>query len=96
MELPLHLELEERFDPGLGRDDPFGQNNVLHGDELDVADLIRQLIDSALPLMLACNENCPGLCPECGRKRDGTMPLPAPGVTHDGKSQMENPALENA
>lgn len=78
MELPLHLELEERFDPGLGRDDPFGQNNVLHGDELDVADLIRQLIDSALPLMLACNENCPGLCPECGRKRDGTCRCPHP------------------
>ena len=69
--LPLHLELAEMFDPGGDREDPLAENNVLQGDELDLRDLVRQLIDSALPIVLLCNDDCPGLCADCGLKRDG-------------------------
>ncbi|MDQ2908993.1 MAG: YceD family protein [Candidatus Eremiobacteraeota bacterium] len=72
VDLPLHLEIDERVDPESGRDDPLGEGNVLRGEELDVADLTRQQIDSALPLVLACSNDCPGLCPQCGRKRAGS------------------------
>jgi uncharacterized protein len=70
--LPLHLEPNEVFAPGSEREDPLGESNVLDGDELDLRDLVRQLIDSALPIVLLCNDNCPGLCADCGLKRDGT------------------------
>jgi uncharacterized protein len=74
--LPLHLEIDERFEPGYERDDPFGENNVLVGDELDVGDLVRQLIDSALPLVLHCTDDCGGLCPACGNPRNGACRCP--------------------
>jgi uncharacterized protein len=69
--LPLQLELSEMFDPDGDREDPLGESNVLAGDELDLLDLVRQFIDSALPIVLLCNDACPGLCADCGHKRDG-------------------------
>ena len=70
--VPATVEVEERFDPPSGTDDPFGENNVLNGTALDVGDLVRQLVTSALPLTLTCDENCRGLCDRCGRsKNDG-------------------------
>jgi uncharacterized protein len=85
--LPLHLDVVECLEPPGGSSDPFGENNVLAGDQLDLPDLVRQLIDSALPIVLLCDENCPGLCPTCGKRRDGACfcgPTD-PGVT-DGQS----------
>ena len=69
---PLHLVVDEQIEPGAAeRDvDPFAENNVLVGTELDVADLARQLVDAALPLTLRCREDCLGLCPRCGRNRN--------------------------
>jgi uncharacterized protein len=68
--LPLHLELHETLEPAGERDLPLGESNVFSGEELDVRDLVRQLIDSALPIVLLCSEDCPGLCSDCGHKRD--------------------------
>ena len=68
---PVHVEIDERFESSSGSD-PFADGNVLSGDELDLTDLVRQLIDSALPLVLVCREDCAGLCATCGQKRDGT------------------------
>jgi uncharacterized protein len=70
--LDLELELDERLEPGADRDDPLGENNVLDGDQLDLQDLVRQVIDSALPLAVLCDDDCTGLCTTCGHKRDGT------------------------
>jgi uncharacterized protein len=69
--LPLHLDIDERFDPESGTHDPLGETNVLSGDLLDLDDLTRQTIDAALPIALVCDESCGGLCTECGLKRDG-------------------------
>jgi len=68
--LPLHLIVDERFDPSSDRENPLGESNVLVGDELDLPDLVRQLTDSALPIVLLCDEHCPGLCGTCGQKHD--------------------------
>jgi uncharacterized protein len=83
--LPLSVEVDERFEPvdspkgaDADRNDPLSESNVLVGGELDVADLTRQLIDSALPLVLLCSEDCRGLCAECGQKPDGACRCPKP------------------
>ena len=94
--LPLHLEIDERLDPDRERDDPLGENNVLSGTNLDVGDLVRQLVTSALPFGLVCGEGCRGLCTTCGRSKNpgGGCDCPATEGDH-GESQVENPALEN-
>jgi uncharacterized protein len=66
----LHLEVDERFMPKNDQDGPFAENNVLDGSQLDLADLVRQLIGSALPLALVCSDECRGLCPVCGLNRN--------------------------
>ncbi|GAC1539703.1 MAG: hypothetical protein NVS3B16_00950 [Vulcanimicrobiaceae bacterium] len=68
--LPLHIDVDEQFDPTSDRENPLGESNVLVGDELDLQDLVRQLTDSALPIVLLCDEQCPGLCATCGHKHD--------------------------
>jgi uncharacterized protein len=76
--LPVHLDVSERLEPPGEAPEPFADSNVLVGDQLDLSDLVRQLIDSALPIVLLCNEDCPGLCPTCGKRRDGTCRCPPP------------------
>lgn len=68
--VPTHIEVEERFDPPGGTSDPFAENNVLSGNSLDVGDLTRQLVTSALPMGFVCKEECAGLCPQCGHNRN--------------------------
>jgi uncharacterized protein len=36
----------------------------------DVADMVRQAVMLAVPMMPLCNENCEGLCPQCGVDRN--------------------------
>jgi uncharacterized protein len=67
----LNLPVDERIEAG-ETPDPLAENNVLNGDDLDLHDLIRQLIDSALPMTLLCTDDCRGLCAACGQKRDGS------------------------
>lgn len=65
--VPLDLLLDERFEPA-GAADPFAESNVLHGAELDILDLVRQAIGSALPMVVLCSDECPGLCSTCGQR----------------------------
>jgi uncharacterized protein len=76
--LSIHLDVHERLDPDSDRADPLGESNVLADDHLDLEDLVRQLIDSAVPLVLLCDDDCRGLCPSCGKKRDGVCRCPQP------------------
>ncbi len=66
----LHIDVDERFDPPSGSSDPFGENNVLTGTELDAGDLARQLVTAALPFGLVCSEECRGLCARCGLNKN--------------------------
>ncbi len=68
--LPMTVAVEERLDPPSGTDDPFGENNVLNGTSLDVTDLVRQVLTSALPYGLTCKDDCRGLCMSCGRNKN--------------------------
>lgn len=49
----------------VGADDDEDQR-VLEGDLLDLEDTIRDAVVPALPFQPVCNEDCPGLCSECG------------------------------
>ena len=69
LERPLHVDVDECVVPNGEGEGEFAQSNVLHGALLDVADLTRQLVDSALPMLFLCSEDCPGLCPSCGLSR---------------------------
>jgi uncharacterized protein len=66
VEVQVHADVDERLDPHVGRDDPFGESNVLAGNRLDVADLAQQLVLSELPMGLRCTQDCKGLCGICG------------------------------
>ena len=68
----IDVEVDECIPVGSQSEADFAESNVLEGTFLDVADLARQLIDSALPMLLLCSDDCPGLCPSCGSVlRDG-------------------------
>jgi uncharacterized protein len=65
----IHIDVDECFAPNGSSDGVFAEGNVLDGAALDVADLTQQLIDSSLPMVFLCSDDCPGLCPTCGRSR---------------------------
>jgi len=88
----VHVDVDERIDPLVGRDaDPFGENNVLTGDRLDVGDLAQQNVLSVLPMGLRCMEECRGLCGTCGANLNAGACSCTNGETR-GKSQMEDAA----
>ncbi len=68
--IPVHVDVDERFDPPSGSSDPFGDNNVLNGTDLDLGDLVRQLVTAALPFGLVCKDDCRGLCATCGQSKN--------------------------
>ncbi len=68
--VPMRFDVVERFDRPGTESDPFAEHNVLHGDELDVGDLVRQIVTSALPFGFVCADDCRGLCPTCGGNRN--------------------------
>ena len=94
--VPMTVEVEERFDPPGGTSDPFGENNVLSGTDLDVADLVRQLVTSALPLTLTCGEDCRGLCDTCGRSKNAGAGCICSIRKHNGESQVEDSPVQDA
>jgi uncharacterized protein len=73
----MHLDVEERFSAEAAFADPFADSNVLSGTTLDVSDLVRQVIDSALPLTILCSEECRGLCARCGQNAETCRCSPA-------------------
>jgi len=82
--VPVHLEIDERVAPGeeMG---PLSESNVLVGERLDLGDLVRQLILTALPMGALCSEECRGLCPQCGRNLNaGPCGCPAAGDDDHG------------
>jgi uncharacterized protein len=94
--IPLRVDVDERFDPPSGTSDPFGDNNVLNGTELDVGDLVRQLVTAALPFGLVCSDECRGLCATCGQSKNVGGGCHCPEMEGDyGKSEMEDSAIEN-
>jgi uncharacterized protein len=94
VEVPVHVDVDERLDPNVSRDeDPFGESNVLTGNRLDVADLAQQLLLSELPMGLRCGDDCQGLCGTCGANRNtGACSCSDINGENRGEPQMEDPA----
>jgi uncharacterized protein len=73
-EQPMHLTFEEQFYPtvdvvsGLPLA-PFDEEEIFPIDthhELDLTEAIRQNALTALPMVTLCQEDCKGLCSQCG------------------------------
>ncbi|MCU0230772.1 MAG: DUF177 domain-containing protein [Acidobacteria bacterium] len=61
----------------------------LEGQVVDLAEVLREQVDLALPYRAICREDCPGLCPGCGA--DGTKNEPcrcSTGPTDDRWSEL--------
>ena len=62
----LEVRLQEIFE-----DEPVeGETWPLVGDQIDVEPLVREAVTLDLPLAPLCEEECRGLCPECGADRN--------------------------
>lgn len=70
----LEISFEEEFVEGTGEEDldePDDEEtgrtvSFYQGDELDLADPLRENILLALPMKPLCSPDCKGLCPSCG------------------------------
>ena len=50
---------------------------IIEGGELDLDEELREALILAVPMRLLCEEDCPGLCPKCGKpRREGTCGCP--------------------
>jgi uncharacterized protein len=58
------------YDDGssVGEDDEDGETSRLEGDLVDLEPLLRNAVVLALPFQPLCQEDCPGLCAECGAR----------------------------
>jgi uncharacterized protein len=69
---PLASEVEVGFQelyrylPDPGEDGTDDEERFLDGDRLDLGPAFRDAVVLALPLSPLCQDDCPGLCPECG------------------------------
>ena len=71
---PIEDEIDVRFqelfvyddqDYSSGEDD---EVSTLEGDLVDLEPLLRDAVVLALPFQPLCQDDCPGLCPECGAR----------------------------
>ncbi len=67
----LHVVVDEQIDAAAdAQKDPFSPSNVLTDDRLDVKDLTKQLVFSAVPLNVLCEAGCKGMCSICGQNKN--------------------------
>jgi uncharacterized protein len=57
-----------RYLPDPGEDEDDGEERFLDGDLLDLEPAFRDAVVLTLPLSPLCQDDCPGLCAECGAK----------------------------
>jgi uncharacterized protein len=78
VETSIEVEAQELFSYEQGGGDEEEDGYSLDGDLLDLEPALRDALVLALPLAPRCQEDCPGLCAECGVRLAG-----APGHRHD-------------
>lgn len=64
---PKHISLELLLAAELAGDEENDEIVLLEGDTVDVGDLITTAMILQMETKTLCSENCPGLCPKCGR-----------------------------
>lgn len=71
---PITDEVDVRFqelfvyDDHATPDDEDDEVSTLEGDLLDLEPLLRDAVVLSLPFQPLCEDDCPGLCPECGAR----------------------------
>lgn len=63
MEIPFGDDYQENNGEEIDEEADVAYYN---GDEIDIADLVRESVILAEPLKIVCSKNCQGLCPHCG------------------------------
>ncbi len=63
MEIPFSDNHQQAIDEAI---DDEADLAYYTGDEIDIADLVRESLILAEPLKSVCSETCRGLCPHCG------------------------------
>ncbi len=84
VELPVSLVFVPAADPARGGKDIAerdGDAVPYEGGQVRLGEELRELVLVALPMKPLCREDCPGICPQCGRKLGreecGCRPEPA-------------------
>lgn len=74
VELPISVELQELYEYDDPEMRPSGDEESdlfrLEGDRLDLEPALRDAVVLALPRIPLCDEDCLGLCPQCGVRMD--------------------------
>ena len=68
IELELNRDFQELYAYEASPDEEEDDQLLMDGDILDLEAPIRDAIVLALPINPLCDEECEGLCPECGQK----------------------------
>jgi uncharacterized protein len=74
VKLPVEVEFQELF--AYSVDEAF--DYTVQDESLDLEPLVRDAVVLSLPFQPVCQEDCPGLCPECGVRL-----LDNPGHEHE-------------
>jgi uncharacterized protein len=82
--LPVEVEFQELFAYSL--DEAFDYE--VHDDSVDLEPVVRDAVVLSLPFQPVCQEDCPGLCPECGVRL-----LDNPGHEHEAPTDPRWAAL---
>jgi uncharacterized protein len=73
----LSVRVREMYRPRSARQADLDEETYpLQGETLDLAPMARDALLLELPLAPLCRPDCPGLCPDCGRLRDGGCACP--------------------
>lgn len=72
--LPLEVDAQELF--AYSHDEAFDYE--VHDDQIDLEPVVRDAVVLSLPFQPVCQEDCPGLCPQCGARL-----LDDPGHEHE-------------
>ncbi len=72
VEVPLSVGFAEEFrrEGCLAGEGEAAEWFTYEGDEIDLSEAVRQNILVSLPMKVVCRDDCPGLCPVCGRHLD--------------------------
>lgn len=71
---PVEVEFQELF--AYSEDEAF--DYTVHDDHIDLEPVVRDAVVLSLPFQPVCQEDCPGLCPQCGVRL-----LDNPGHEHE-------------
>ncbi len=70
MDIPFSEDYQENNDVEIDEEADLAYYN---GDEIDIADVVRESIILAEPLKVLCSKSCKGLCPHCGINLNTTV-----------------------